>query len=123
MLEITNDGPGIVSTNFWDLDLNKRGKYYFSLNAGAVRMLVPDLLLNTLKTEFSLANRVVFKRAGQAINVILDDGTRDPFTFQCDVKSVDRLPPATDDGKECTFTAWTRGPRKIFECPCKIEVS
>ena len=40
-LTITNDGPRIVTTNYWDTEHACGGKYYCSVNAGAIRILVP----------------------------------------------------------------------------------
>ena len=40
-LTITNDGPRILTTNYWDTEHARGGKYYCSVNAGAIRILVP----------------------------------------------------------------------------------
>jgi hypothetical protein len=34
-LEIHNDGPAIVSSNYWDTELAKAGAVFLSVNAGA----------------------------------------------------------------------------------------
>jgi hypothetical protein len=37
-----NNGPEIVTTDYWGSPLEKRGFYHLSINAGAFRLLVPD---------------------------------------------------------------------------------
>ena len=42
MLKVENDGPRIVSTNFFETDQAKAGKFFVSVNAGTLRLLIPD---------------------------------------------------------------------------------
>jgi hypothetical protein len=41
LLRIDNDGPRILACNFWGSEVERAGKLYVSLNAGAFRLLVP----------------------------------------------------------------------------------
>jgi len=38
---IENDGPDIVTTNYWTTEHEQRGLFYVSINAGTCRLLVP----------------------------------------------------------------------------------
>ena len=41
MLKIENNGPEIISPNYWDSDYAKKGYVYLSVNAGAFRLRGP----------------------------------------------------------------------------------
>jgi hypothetical protein len=40
-LLIENNGPLILSTNYWESDLDRAGMLYCSINSGAFRLLLP----------------------------------------------------------------------------------
>ena len=61
VLRIENDGPLILSTNFYHTDLARRGLFYLSLNAGAFRLLVPPQHLGAVR-EMRTARDVVVSR-------------------------------------------------------------
>ncbi|MDX9788933.1 MAG: hypothetical protein RBT11_19320 [Desulfobacterales bacterium] len=39
LIQISNDGPEILSTNYWETEHAKKGFLYMSINAGAFRLL------------------------------------------------------------------------------------
>ena len=49
LLTISNAGPDILATNFWQLPMARAGKFFLSTNAGAFRLLVPALHVGSLK--------------------------------------------------------------------------
>lgn len=48
ILEITNHGPLITGTNYFDSELAAAGKLYVSVNGGAVRVLLPPAMYGVL---------------------------------------------------------------------------
>ena len=43
LITIENNGPGILSTNYWGTPHAEKGYCYLSINAGAFRLLGPQL--------------------------------------------------------------------------------
>ncbi len=41
LVSITNDGPGVLETTYWSTEHARKGLLWVSVNAGAVRVLVP----------------------------------------------------------------------------------
>ena len=41
MIETVNHGPLILSSTFWGSDYEQAGKLFVSVNAGAIRVMVP----------------------------------------------------------------------------------
>ncbi len=119
---IKNDGKEIISTNYFDSKLNKRGKYYISLNAGAFRLLIPDVYVDEIKRELKLAKRIVITRKAlqidaevQGFEILLDDKSEDPYIFQFSENSFDRIPEKNDENKTFFFSAWIREDNKILK--------
>lgn len=115
LLIITNDGPLITRTNFWQTPLARAGKFYCSTNAGAFRLLVPAQHLSAVR-EMRGALEVVVSRGpltveGQtvsdALELLFDDGSEDPWSLHLSAGQVDRMPLDTDTAQEWTCTVWT----------------
>jgi hypothetical protein len=134
LLRVENDGPRILSTNYWGSDLERAGKLYVSLNAGAFRVLVPATM------EFGVSEMATGKgvavsrgpwpvmRLPDAFEVLWDDGTPDPFALHLSPESFDSLPAPGDVGGEWVCTVWThpRGddrPRLVLKRPCRYRLS
>lgn len=114
-LTITNDGPLIVTTNFWQLDMARAGKFFLSTNAGAFRLLVPQQHLGAVR-DMRGAHTVVVSRGPMtlegralpdALEMLFDDGTEDPWSLHLTPQAVDRMPLDTDSAQEWTCTVWT----------------
>src|ERR1700744_5802447 len=45
MITIANDGQNLITTNYWDSEYAKMGLIYLTWNAGAARLLLPDVLV------------------------------------------------------------------------------
>lgn len=99
MLYLSNDGPMIIDTNFWESEYNALGLFFLSQNTGASRLLVPDskvaLLAELEATRFveiehdRLAGRPV-------INLWFEDGTANPFRLQMSDAHLDLWPRRTN---------------------------
>ena len=123
-LLINNHGPLITATNYWRTDAATAGNLYLSTNAGAFRLLVPPLL-ETIISDLATGREAVISRGpwpaarrDDALEILLDDGTANPWSCHLDANSVDRMPLDTDAGKEWVFTVWTR-PRRAGDRPHK----
>lgn len=116
MLTITNDGPRIASTSYWQTEHALRGALYLSINAGAFRVLVPPALEDQIP-DMATATTVVISRGpwpdqqrDDAIELLFDDGSSSPYALHLAVAQVDRLPLNADAGQAWTCTVWTAGP-------------
>jgi hypothetical protein len=124
---IENDGPRIRAANYWQTEWAQYGAFYLSLNAGAFRLLVPRAQ-EALLDEFRTGREVLISRGpwpaaqrADALEILFDDNTDDPFALHLGLEQIDRLPRATDAGREVIFSAWTfRGgePRLSYQAPC-----
>lgn len=116
-LTITNDGPAIRASNYWTSEYAARGAVYVSLNARAIRILVPDLLAEQLVAETRGSKYVILSRGpwpdqrrDDAIELLWEDGSSSPFALHVGVEQVDRLPAKDDEGRtDLQCTLWVRG--------------
>ena len=125
---VENDGPEILSTNYWGLAEAKAGKLLVSINAGAFRVLVPPSSESAI-TDMATATQCVVSRGpwpGQgladAVEILFDDGTNDPFALHLAVESFDRLPLAEDVGDKWVLSVWTKGSVKRMERLCAYRL-
>lgn len=111
MITITNDGPRILQTNYFDTEHAVRGFLFASWNAGALRLLVPDAQLD-LVAEMQTGSSVVVTRGmlqgRDALEIMFDDGSDAPFAIHIGTEQTDRSLPDIDDGRAITVTAWRR---------------
>lgn len=56
ILELHNHGPLILGTNYWQTDQAAAGKFFCSVNAGAIRLLVPAVRRAALLLASRAAN-------------------------------------------------------------------
>lgn len=105
-ITIHNKGKDIVATDYFGSALDKAGKFYVSLNAGAFRLLVPAVHAKEIRLELFKAKSILIEQAGEVASIVFDDGSADPYTIQTTMNAFDRRPAATDSGKACEFTAW-----------------
>jgi hypothetical protein len=124
---VENDGPAIVATNWFDLPEAAAGKLFVSCNAGAFRVLVPDAQRGYL-ADMQTGVDVIISRGPwpdvglpDGFEILFDDRTDTPFALHLSPDSFDRIPAATDEGKQFVLSVWTRGPRKEFERWCRYR--
>lgn len=101
-MQILNDGNRITSTDYWQTEHAARGLLYLSMNAGALRLLVPRASEGMLKL-WKRANRAAVQIAGAAsvglVHIVFEDDTNDPQFITIDARQCDRLPPAEEAGQ------------------------
>jgi hypothetical protein len=118
-LTISNNGPEIISTNFYDSPMAKKGFAYLSWNAGTARLLLPgfltgdirgkgNLLLETTLNEIKAVSKVEISQDDRFITLLFEDNTDHPFHLFLSLKQTDRSLTKAISGEERPFTVWTR---------------
>ena len=103
-MRIENSGPRITRTDYWRTP-HAAGYCYVSTNAGAVRLLVPPVLLAEVRDALRTAVRASIDLAGvvaagaQRLTLILEDDSPSPYVLDLDVRQADRLLPASEAGR------------------------
>jgi len=129
---VQNNGKEVISSNYWESDLARAGKYYLSTNARSFRLLLPDSLrgfVDEMKTGRTIVVTVgpwpSLGVMSPCFEILFDDGSNSPFCLHMNVESTDGiLPIAEDAGMTATFSVWVRGtngPKKVFEKECHIR--
>lgn len=132
LISIHNDGPDIVSTDYWGTPQAAEGYFYLSINAGAFRLLVPDSRAGEIR-EWASAREVIVSRgpwpqAGRAdaLELLFEDGSEAPYSIHMGAEQIDRMPLATDadragDLPRWTFSAWAPAGRALA-LPCRYRI-
>jgi len=129
LITVQNSGPLSVATNYGGSEYDRGGKCYCSINAGAVRRLLPKAKRGLVK-DFHSAQYLILSRgpwpaadASEAVEITLEDGGADqPFALHFTATSFDMLPGHPEPGREWRLSVWTLendGPYKAMEFPCK----
>lgn len=112
IITISNHGPLITASNYWGSEMEQRGLIYCSTNGGAVRVLVPQSQRHMIE-EMRTAKEVILSRGpwpeqrlSDAVELLFDDGTSDPFALHLSPSSFDFLPAEPPDGQEWILTVW-----------------
>lgn len=128
LLTISNQGPDILASNYWGSELDQAGKFYFSCNAGAIRMLVPQAETRALAewrtAEYLILSRGPWPKLGvhDAIELLFEDHSDAPYAMHFTAASFDFLPGPPEPGQQWTFAAWLWGngaPYKALELPIR----
>ena len=127
MIEIHNHGPLILSTNYWDSELAREGKLFVSVNAGAIRILLPPQAYGWL-SDMRMARECILSRGplpeqqeAEGIEILWDDGSDSPFALHLTAASFDLLPAEPEAGREWICSTWTAKdgrPHKSLERIC-----
>jgi hypothetical protein len=127
-LTIANDGPQIIATNYWTSAWAHRGALYLSINAGAIRLLMPrgmEGMLDEMRTArecllsrgpWTQARQGVGGDAREAYELLYEDGSNSPYVLHLGAEQADRLLPASESGRTIVHTVWTRGFRDAPVC-------
>ena len=119
MLKIDNNGPDIVYTNYWDTEHAQRGYLYLSWNAGAARLLVPDVQIKALpdmrSAAYVIISRGPWREQGgcDALELLFEDDTDSPFSITLRTEQTDRLLPETNQGARLVVGVWTRSGKQM----------
>jgi len=127
-IQIENRCQAIAKTNYFDCEHAQAGMFYLSWNAGAARLLVPDVQKFTLP-EMRTAKYVIVSRGPwddqggrDALELLFEDGSDAPFAVHLVAEQTDRLIPEADQGGGFVVTVWTRGGEKM-RIPGKYRVA
>ena len=121
MFSIVNDGAEIYYTTFWETFLAKEGLIYLSINAGAMRLLVPeaqeDILTDIGGVEYFIATYGKMEgldgRLHDAVELLFEDNSDTPYVLHLGMNQTDRSPGNADYGRiDVPITLWTKGPNK-----------
>jgi hypothetical protein len=144
VIQISNHGPLITATNYWDSELAREGKLFVSVNAGAIRVLLPPQLyvaLNDMRAvrecvlsrgpwsthltpEQALSMdlpRSVETAVLEGIEIMWDDGSDAPYALHLTPASFDLLPAEPEPGREWLLSVWVAkdgSPHKSLERKC-----
>lgn len=87
---IKNDGKRIVETNYPQTEWYKNGIIAASVNAGCVRLLMPDAFLPAVAWDMQTAKEIIITKGsyqGQpGYEVLFDDHTDNPYVLQLDAR-------------------------------------
>ena len=125
---VENNENLIVSTNYWNSGLSRGGIYFFSVNAGCVRMLMPttepagdkldDSVFET--TQYVIISRGIYMGL-DAYEVLFEDGSSNPFAIHAAASQWDRLIPAAESGRtDLAFQVYRNG-KMIRHFACKYR--
>jgi hypothetical protein len=123
-LVIENNGPEILSSNFWD---SETASFFLNANAGAARLLIPDSRIDEIRkmtgTLVILSRGPRWPQADKdAIEIMFDDGSKTPHSIQLMEEQTDHLIPALMHGRNLKFSAWGKNAVKIFERPARFRM-
>lgn len=119
LISITNSGPDITATNYWETEHAHGGLCYLSANAGTWRLLVPpeaETLLAEMRTGKRATIEPSLHAPGRCWDVVFEDGTDSPFSVAIDRQQLDRV---LENGK-CRLAVWTRRGKEI-DIACEIK--
>lgn len=117
-----NSGPELVSTNFWDAEIGAQ-KYAFSVNAGCMRLLVPNChkpsLPDMIGCEYVVASILKnIRTKAFAIELLFEDHSQTPFSIHmCPEACLSLFPLAENSKVPRKMTIWTEGLNKVAELP------
>lgn len=127
MIEVHNHGPLITSSNFWGSDLDRAGKLFCSVNAGAIRILVPAsqraMIEECRPSRYVVLSRGPWPAQGlpEAVEILFEAGSDNPFVLHLSPSSFDLLPAEPPEGQEWIASLWDlkKGrPHKSLERIC-----
>lgn len=122
-IEIKNDGPLIIGSNYWDTETARAGKIYLTINAGAFRLLLPDAKRSELPDMRRGAKHIVLSILSPdkwedgkfCAEFMIEDGSTNPYAIHLSPAAIDRKPIADDVGKEWIATIWQRKNGRIHK--------
>jgi hypothetical protein len=126
-IRVTNHGPLLLSSNYWESELAAAGKLFVSVNAGAIRILLPPQLYGDLADMRSAPECVLSRgpwpaeRQREAVEIMWDDGSANPYALHLTPASFDSLPGEPMLGREWILSVWTKkdsSPHKALERRC-----
>lgn len=111
-ITVSNDGPHVIDTNYFDTPHAQQGFLFASWNAGVLRLLVPDSQVHAL-ADMQTAKTVVVTKghhpgAGRELfEILFDDGSASPFMVLLDPELSDRHVGQESHGKPLNVHIYT----------------
>jgi hypothetical protein len=100
---VLSDGPRVVETSYWSSPHARSGYLQISINAGAVRVLVPPAVERRLLSELppvgTPCRYVQDARSGMRRIVYLDDPDA-PWVLEVSAAQADRMLPPGEHGRK-----------------------
>lgn len=132
-MTITNHGPLIAASDYWQSPLAERGLFFLSLNAGAFRPLVPASQRHAISDMRPGAKHVVvsmlpareWREGDYCAEWLVADGSGSPWSCHLSPGQVDRAPGTEDVGRQWIASVWTikKGrPHKCLERPAYYQI-
>lgn len=95
LITVENDGEFVAGTNYFSTKRAQDGLAFLSMNAGALRLLVPASIayvINEVETgRHVVVTHGVHRQVGlQMYELLFDDGSDSPFSFQILPEQIDR---------------------------------
>lgn len=119
MIKCINNGPELVSTNYWD---SHQGENYFAftVNTGVLRLLVPknaeceipDMIKGC---DYVVVSTIPNPEDGKlSIGFLFEDHSDDPYTLHLGADAALGFFPRADRTRiERSISLWVDGPRKV----------
>lgn len=133
IITIANHGPLIVASSYWQSEAAQHGKLYISVNAGALRLLVPlsqrqaisDMRPGARHVVVSMLPVAQWREGKYAVEWMVEDGTDSPWSCHLSPGQIDRAPGPDDVGKQWIATVWDEKngrPHKCIERPAYVQI-
>jgi len=132
LITIVNNGPEIMSTDYWHTGHAAKGYFYMSINAGCFRLLVPAPQIAAID-EMKTAREVIVSRGAwpeqgkhDALEILFEDDTGNPYVLHFTIDQVDRMPTDADRDRpghppRWKFAVWTEtGKQFVLSCRYRI---
>lgn len=122
-----NHGPLITRTDYWETEYAGGGKIYCSVNAGAIRVLLPPSKYGDLASmraaQYCVLSRGPWPEVGapEAVEILFEDHSSAPYAIHLTAQSFDALPDEPLAGREWVVSVWTLKdgrPHKALERAC-----
>lgn len=121
-LEFSNDGKDLIASNYWEDNLSKKGLFFLSTNAGAFRLLTPEISEDSI-AEMKTGKYCIISIAPSyftvhryVIELLFEDHTQTPFYLTFKSNQMGPLFPCKEeDGKWFVLSVWTKGCKKVLE--------
>lgn len=127
LLQIANRGMDILDTNYWETPQAQNGTILVSVNAGCIRLLLPNQFKKFIP-EYKTVDHVVMTHGPWrevvplAVEFLLEDFTNSPHCYHLSVEAfVSGVPCVPQPGENWIFAIWALvgdQPTKVFEKIC-----
>lgn len=136
---VRNDGKRLVSSTYWSSPLAQRNFVFVSINAGALRVLLPrDVDQELLRAARTSREVLVTRVSGAlehlahfdpsfALELLWEDDSDAPYSLCVGLTQLDRLPPTSEAGRALEVSLWDIGPygqpRMLHQLPGRFRVA